>query len=61
MRRAGIAARTELTSQSQSSLLVGVLLVTMVLTASSLARLWLSGATIDLGVGFVLGRGVLGL
>jgi hypothetical protein len=44
-------------SLPQWSLLLGVLLITMVLTASSLARLWLSSATIYLGVGFVLGPG----
>jgi hypothetical protein len=55
--RALRATRAERMSLPQWSLLLGVLLITMVLTASSLARLWLSSATIYLGVGFVLGPG----
>jgi hypothetical protein len=49
------ALRAERMKLPQWSLLLGVLLITMVLTASSLARLWLSSATIYLSVGFVLG------
>lgn len=54
--RALRAARAERMTLPRWSLLLGVLLITMVLTASPLARPWPSSATIYFGVGFVLGQ-----